>query len=127
MIINTNVSIKNYCNSDIRINVFEDEVMYDLGFTDFVEGFWYYTTDLKNIDIPISFNLSINKKTLDYSIDVLDDDILQPVNYQKYIIEAKDIKEINSFYLKIHKQVQEIMKYLTEVNIINNYKENDFI
>ena len=67
-----------------------------LGFTDHVEGQWYYTCRLLD---TTSFNLAIDKETGQYSIDILDEAFLQPEPYmsmrepyKNYIVAAIDLK-----------------------------------
>lgn len=67
-----------------------------LGFIDHVEEQWYYTTRLLD---ATSFNLTIDKQTGRYSIDILNEMFLQPEPYmtmrdpyKNYIKAAIDLK-----------------------------------
>ena len=55
-----------------------DEQMRELGFTDRVKGRWYLTSRVGSRE---SFNLSIDKKTGDYSETVIDEDFGQPAYF----------------------------------------------
>lgn len=67
-----------------------------LGFTDHIEDQWSYTTRLLD---ATSFNLTIDKQTGQYSIDILNETFLQPepymtmrTPYKNYIKAAIDLK-----------------------------------
>lgn len=76
--------------------VLKSKKMRQLGFTNHVEGEWYYTTILLG---TTSFNLVIDKQTGRYSIDILNEEFLQPepymtmrAPYKNYIKAAIDLK-----------------------------------
>ena len=76
--------------------VLKSKKMRLLGFTDHVEEQWYYTTRLLD---ATSFNLTIDKETGRYSIDILNEMFLQPEPYmsmrdpyKNYIKAAIDLK-----------------------------------
>ena len=58
-----------------------DAKMRELGFTDHREGYWYYNAPLGN---NITFDVTINKVTGEWTEDVLDEDFLQPYHYGRY-------------------------------------------
>lgn len=61
--------------------VLDDAEMRELGFTDHREGFWYYSQSLGD---GITFNVSIDKATGEWSEYVLDEDFGQPYYYGRY-------------------------------------------
>ena len=68
------------------MKVLPDDKMREIGFTDFVKTRWYYCVML---DKNVSFNLSIEKKNpLCFRIEVLDENFLQPYNYE-YILDSR--------------------------------------
>lgn len=126
--INYNVPLNNKVqNKNIKANVLSDEDMRKAGFTDKNPNNWYYCRILNEDEvkcmIPVSFNVTISKKTSKIKIDILDENWLQPYNYQS-ILERDPS---NKFANEIHKKVQAQMKLLMEKGIITGYNENDFI
>ena len=126
--INYNVPLDNKVqNKNIKANILEDIEMRKAGFTDNDKNNWYYCRILNEDEgkgmMPISFNVTINKKTSKIKIDILDENWLQPYNYQS-ILERDPS---NKFANEIHKKVQHQMKLLMEKGIITGYNENDFI
>lgn len=88
--------------------VLKSKKMRLLGFTDHVEEQWYYTTRLLD---ATSFNLTIDKQTGQYSIDILNEMFLQPepymemrTPYKNYIKAAIDLKihELNQSGLDLN-------------------------
>ena len=105
-------------------SIIEDELdkMRELGFTDCKEDTWYFCKILKELD-EISFNISIQKDGTKFKIDVLDEDYLQPYNYQNML--KRDPKFL--YGLITHVQVQGWMKYLQDNGVISGYIANDYI
>ena len=125
-IINYDVPLnENHINANIKINILEENKMRELGFTDYCKDTWYYCTiivDKKNF--IVTFNLSINKQNpKDFTIDILDEAYLQPYDYQAGLKMNPDFKP----YLQAHRKVQEVMKYLIESGIVENYNLGDYI
>lgn len=105
----------------MNINILSDERMKEIGFTDYVKTKWYYSVIL---DKDVSFNMTIDKNTpLQFSIDVLYEDFLQPYDYQ-YILKRNPTHE---FALKIKGNVEKQMLYLMKKGIISDYKIGDYI
>lgn len=130
MLINYNVPIKNHQNANIKANILSDEKMRELGFSDHVKSDWYFSkmlTSMKKFrgftDLGISFSITINKKTSKCKIDVLDENWCQPFDYQSILRKDPEHK----FSLEIHHKVQDIMKWLIEVGIIEGYNLGDYI
>ena len=95
----------------IKINILPNEDMKRIGFTDYNPKYWYY---MKLLIDSISFNLTINKQTLKYKIDILDENFLQPYDYQ-YILS---INKNNRFAREVKMLVDEQLKWLVDVGII---------
>lgn len=107
-------------NAMIQANILDDKKMREIGFTDYSKDSWYFCRDLRR---DISFNVSINKKTGEIKIDVLDECFLQPFDYQAQIQDGRNDDLINN----INKQVQEQMKYLMDAGVITGYRMGDYI
>ncbi len=107
-------------NAMIQANLLDDKKMREIGFTDYSKDSWYYCRGLGS---DISFNVSINKKTNEIKIDVLDECFLQPFDYQAQIQDGRNDDFINN----INKQVQEQMKYLMDAGVITGYRMGDYI
>ncbi len=122
--INYNVPLNSKVqNKNIKANILSDEDMINAGFTDNHKKNWYYMKTLIGGNIPISFNVTISKKTSKVQIEILDENWLQHYNYQSILERDPN----NKFANEIHKKVQEQMKLLMDKGIITGYKENDFI
>lgn len=105
----------------MNMNVLSDNQMRKAGFTDFVKTTWYYSTMLGE---EVSFNVTIEKNnSLQFAIDILDDDFCQPYDYQ-YILGRNPTHE---FALSIKAKVEKEMLYLMKQGIISNYKIGDYI
>jgi hypothetical protein len=114
------IKINEHGNNDgIKYRTLSDVHMKSLGFTE-KSKFWYLR---KELNCGISFNLTINKYSNIGYIDILDDDILQPYNYQEVL---QDIN-CSQFILDLHCKIQAIMLYLTTTGVIYGYKQNDYI
>ena len=90
------------------------------GFTDWSNGHWYLCKNLyKN---EISLNLDILK--VDYGhveIDVLDENVGQPYNYDWLLSVNKNAKTAN----KVKKAYDKIMKKLLKDEILLEVKDNE--
>lgn len=107
-------------NAMIQANILDDKKMREIGFTDYSKDSWYYCRD---IGLDISFNVSINKKTSEIKIDVLDEWFLQPFDYQAQIQDGRNDDFINN----INKQVQGQMRCLMDAGVITGYRMGDYI
>src|SRR5574344_58306 len=85
-----------------RIKVVEGvtaEQLLDYGFTNYHEPYLYYC---KMVGNDISFNLSIDKQTLEIiNIDVLDEDFLQPDDYQMILMKNPKYKMAREVFDKV--------------------------
>lgn len=126
MLINYEVPLNNkHINSNIKINVLEENKMRELGFTDYCKTSWTYREAVFiDGDFVVTFNLSIKKDNpKKFDIDILDDNWCQPYDYQKYLKTTPYFKT----GLKVHNKVQEIMKKLLDNGVIEGYTLGDYI
>lgn len=116
---------KRNTNANIKVNIFDDGKMRELGFTDYSKNTWYYLTYIINEKhFKVTFNLQINKRNPDnFKIDILTEDYLQPYDYQAGLRKYPKFEK----YLQVHKKVQEIMKHLIDMGIIEGYNLGDYI
>lgn len=125
-IINYDVPLnKKHINANIKINILEENKMRELGFTDYCKDRWYYCKRVfEKKNFIITFNLSINKQNLkDFSIDILDENYLQPYDYQLMLKHESP----NKTCIQVHERVQEIMNHLIAIGIIEGYNLGDYI
>ena len=76
---------------------------------------------MRNLGNQITFNIRINKNK-DVVIQVIDEESLQPYDYQKIMEHPQ-----SRVALDIHTQVQQVMKRLGQWGVIVGYNENDYI
>lgn len=107
-------------NANIKANILSDDEMYELGFTDHREGYWYFVRRVGGKRSDISFNITINKKTKDIQIDVLDEMFLQPYDFQMYIGTVPIAN-------KVYDDVQDLMRHFMDKGIIYGYTLGDYI
>ena len=107
-------------NKNIKAHILSDQMMREIGFTDYDSKNWYF---FKSIADNITFNVSIKKKTGYIRIEVLDENIMQPYQYQELLRNCPHAE----FALKVHEAVQEQMKYLMDKGIITGYRLGDYI
>lgn len=109
-------------NSNIKLNPnLKEKTLLDFGFTKEPTSEFYMMSKLTS---DISFNIEIDIETNDISIEILDEDFLQPYDYQIMLKNPNYVPKIAKI---VHYKVQEIMKKLVDSGIIEGYKENDYI
>lgn len=109
-------------NSNIKLNPnLKEKTLLDFGFTKQPTSEFYMMSKLTS---DISFNIDIDIETNDISIEVLDEDFLQPYDYQIMLKNSNYVPKIAKI---VHHKVQKIMKELVDSGIIVGYKENDYI
>ena len=97
------------------------EQLMNYGFTNYHKPYLYF---MKMLTDNISFNLTINKKTLTITnIDVLDEDFLQPYDYQVFLMKNPK----NKLARKIFNKVDEIFTKLQQDGIVNGYVRGMYI
>lgn len=125
MYINFEVPInKDRQNDNIKTHILDDSKMRELGFTDYNNHYWLYSSIVYEDCGGISFGLVIKKDNSEYNISVLDEQWLQTYDYQhmfKHGLANNEVVET------VHNNVQNCMKFLMENGIITGYKENDYI
>lgn len=110
----------NGLNANIGVNVLDDNQMRSLGFTDRKEDTWYFCRGVGN---NISFNLSIRKDGSEFSIDVLDEDFLQPYDYQKIIMDGGNFDFVNNVYYN----VEDVLEELTDAGILYGHVRGEYV
>lgn len=119
----------NGVNSLIKYNILSDERMREIGFTDHSNSRWYFSRminfpkDKRYSGFNISFNVSIPKDGSDLRIDILDEDFLQPYDYQYLLEKNPDLEPA----LIISKQVEKWMSYLTEAGVLSGHVYGEYI
>lgn len=109
-------------NSNIKLNPnLKEKTLLDFGFTKEPTSEFYMMSKLTS---DISFNIEIDIETNDISIEILDEDFLQPYDYQIMLKNPNYVPKIAKI---VHHKVQKIMKELMDSGIIVGYKENDYI
>lgn len=109
-------------NAAIQAHLLPDDKMRKTGFTDFCEGHWYFSRNVWKDDI--SFNLSIPKDNpSNWEIDILDEDIMQPYDYQYYLTQQNYPK----IALSVREKVEEWMSYLADAGVLSGHLYGDYI
>lgn len=111
-------------NKNIKANILSDEEMRELGFNDRLEGHWFFSERVGPPRAKISFSIDIKKETREVEVDILDENYVQPYDYQYFL--ALDDKKYETA-LTVHRDVQKLMKKFMEIGIIDGYVEGDFI
>lgn len=116
-----NVEVNSHgTNKAIKAHILSDDKMREIGFTDCDEKNWYY---YKNLSNEISFNVTIPKDGSDISIDVLDEDYLQPYDFQ-YILEKNPN---HPFAVGIKVKVEGCMRYLQNKGVLSGHEYGEYI
>ena len=109
-------------NANIKVNPnIKEKTLLDFGFARTSVSEYYMMSKLTS---DISFNIEIDTLTNNISIEVLDEDFLQPYDYQIMLKNPNCVPKIAKI---IHHKVQKIMKELMDSGIIEGYNENDYI
>lgn len=110
----------NHVNSKIKARILPDNDMRNAGFTQHVQGKWYYCKSLRH---DISFNVTIPTDGSDINIEVLDEDFLQPYDYQKFIADGSS----NDFPYQIRDLVENEMDRLQELGVLSGHVRGEYI
>lgn len=105
----------------MKVNVLNDEIMKKQGFNSVHENSKWYL--YKDLGLNISLNITVNKDNGSFVIDVLDEDFLQPYDYQYILINTPGHKIAN----EVRDKVTEIILDLVDKGIIEDYKVGDYI
>lgn len=93
----------------------------EYGFTNSNKATLYF---MRMVGNDVSFNISIDKNTLEISrIDVLDEDWLQPYDYQAILMKDKN----NTFARGVFNNVDKILKKLQYHGIITGYQRGMYV
>ncbi len=126
----------NGVNANIKAHILNEQDMRKIGFTYHSKDDWYFCKKLKfpkkkkYRGLDITFNVSIPKNGSDISIDILDEDFLQPYDYQSMLIINKDSFFVPSLILLAlitRKQVEKWMSYLQEKGVLSGHIEGEYI
>lgn len=125
--INYDVPVKDHQNANIEFGNISEEELIKLGFRN-NENDYYICKNLIG-KLEITFNLTIHKNDKRIKIDILDENFLQPYDYQSILKRQQFVNgiNINSYSYRVHIKVQEIMKWLLDNNIIIGYQLGDYI
>lgn len=125
--INYDVPIKDYQNANIVFGGASKEELLDFGFRELDDS--YYLCKYLYCNNEISFNITIYKENNKVKIYVLDENFLQPYNYQSILGREEKWEYIKKdrYPYRTHVQVQNIMKELLDKNIIKGYTLGDYI
>lgn len=120
---------KNGVNAKIKANILSDSKMREIGFTDYAKHSWYFQRLIKFPKMKkyrgfeISFGVTIPKDGSDISIDVLDEDFLQPYDYQAMLSKNTTFEPA----LIVNEQVEEWMKYLEDNGVLSGHIKGEYI
>lgn len=107
-------------NANIKFHVLNENTMKSYGFGYTYER-WVFNIGLTD---TISINISISDEG-EGLIDILDDDFLQPYDFQSVIINMAD--KAPSVAKTVQKKVYEIMNNLIYAGIISGWNVGDYI
>lgn len=107
-------------NTVLTARPIDDKGMRQFGFTDHLPDTWYFVT---RVGDGISLNISIKKDTHDLTIDVLDENFLQPYDYQ-YILT---LDEENSFAQQVKKEVESHLAFYSGLGVIQGFMPDIYI
>lgn len=112
-------------NAAIKAHILSDEEMYSIGFTDHDPSKWYYFRIVPNLGkgINISFNVTIPKDGSDIEIITLDEDFLQPYDYQSILEHHPNLE----CALKVRDFAESQMSYLQDVGVLYGHEYGDYI
>lgn len=113
-------------NANIIFHVLDDDIMRLARFTDVTKNHWYYCHRLCD---DITFNVRVSKTDPnDWSIDILDENFLQPYDYQAMIQrEYEGEKFPGEYHRKIDELVSYEMEHLYRLGIIDGWTSGDYI
>ena len=115
---------KNHNNAAIQVHILPDNKMREIGFTDYNPTTWYFCKyGMGGLD-DISFSLSVKKNDeTDWRIDVLDENFLQPYDYQAML----ERNTTNPIPHKVKEDVEYWMQHLTDKGVISGHNYGEYI
>ena len=105
-------------NANIKFGGVSEDTLKSLGFWNNEDGWYLHVVVCSEMDI--TFNISIVKSTKEVIIDVLDEEFLQPYDYQEMV-------GLNDIANEVHYKVQDCMKILVDSGVIVGYRMGDYI
>lgn len=112
---------KNGTNLAIQAHLLPEKEMRAAGFTDYHNPTWYFC---RGVHKNVTLNVTIPKKNpQDLAIEVLDENFLQPYDYQS-ILERDST---HSIALAINEKVEEWMDFLQERGILSGHHIGAYI
>lgn len=113
---------ENGLNANIKAHILPDEKMHQLGFSDRSKDTWYFEEYWD--DVEISFNVRIQKNNPDdLKIDVLDENFLQPYDYQYLLSRDPNFKVAKM----IKHRVDKCMSRLVEEGVLSGWEIGDYL
>lgn len=113
-------------NLAIKFCILSDSEMRKIGFTDNNSDRWYYWKfKIFPHNLEISFDVTILKDGSDMWINVLDEDFLQPYDYQKMMDKTK--RENCELPYLVNDWVESQMKYLQNTGVLNGHIKGEYI
>ena len=109
-------------NKKIQAHILDDKIMEEIGFTEYRKGFLYFCRILDR-ELDISFSVTIPRDGSDIRIDVLDEAFCQPYDYQSILRDNPEHKTA----LRIQKEVEKWMEYLTEKGVLTGHIKGEYI
>lgn len=114
----------NHNNMAIKVHLLPEKKMREIGFTDHNPTTWYFCKYGMGGQHDISFSLSIKKDNpSDWRIDVLDENFLQPYDYQMMIEQHTR----NDIPYAVQKDVEKWMQYLEDAGILSGHIYGEYI
>ena len=110
-------------NTKIQYHNQTESIMREHKFTDRREGYWYRLDSVgDNITLNISFPKEDGQQD-ELDIAVLDEDFLQPWDYQHLLSKHPDFKPA----LEIKDKVETIIAELTDAGILSGHETGEYI
>lgn len=113
-------------NTKFSYNILSPEKMRELGFSINAAGTeWYKSKDLLcNISVDVVIPI---ENVEDSRVYVIDNDFLQPYDYQNMILESCMTTRVNKVAETCGEMVEDEMMYLQNNGVINGYEEGDYV
>lgn len=105
-------------NAAIKVHIRDDNSMNAIGFRR-ANGYWYFCCPVHR---NITFNMTVKSED-DWQIDILDEDFLQPYDYQA-MYESGNYRPV---ILTVMENVNEIMDSFVRKGIISGWEVGDYI
>ena len=111
-------------NAAIKVHILSESEMRKIGFTDYNPKKWYFCRYGMGGISDISFSVSVAKDNPeDWRIDILDENFLQPYDYQHML----EMKSTHKTPKKVQKDVEHWMSYLAEKGVLEGHEYGEYI